>query len=59
MGRISKAVSEMNQRNNLRLDETVTNFMGGDSYRINPLDTLKMISASSIFGEPSYYRGSK
>ena len=32
--------------------------MGGDSYVINPLDTLKMISASSIFGEPSYYRGS-
>ena len=59
MSKISKAVSEMNQRNNLRLDETVTNFMGGDSYKINPLDTLKMISASSIFGEPSYYRGSK
>jgi hypothetical protein len=59
MGRISKAVSEMNQRNNLRLDETVINFMGGDSYKINPLDTLKMITASSIFGEPSYYRGSK
>lgn len=59
MSKISKAVSEMNQRNSLRLDETVTNFMGGDSYKINPLDTLKMISASSIFGEPSYYRGSK
>lgn len=59
MSKISKAVSEMNQRNNLRLDETVVNFMGGDSYKINPLDTLKMITASSIFGEPSYYRGSK
>ena len=34
----------------------VTNFMGGVSYTINPLDTLKMISASSIFGEPAYYR---
>lgn len=30
--------------------------MGGESFRINPLDTLKMITASSIFGEPSYYR---
>ena len=30
--------------------------MDGESYRINPLDTLKMITASSIFGEPSYYR---
>ena len=30
--------------------------MNGISYRINPVDTLKMISASSIFGEPQYYR---
>ena len=59
MSKISKAVSEMNQMNSLRLDETVTNYMGGDSYVINPLDTLKMITASSIFGEPAYYRGSR
>lgn len=39
-----------------RKSETVENFMGGESYRINPLDTLKMITASSVFGEPSYYR---
>ena len=36
--------------------KAVTNFMGGTSYEVNPLDTLKMISASSIFGEPQYYR---
>ena len=36
--------------------DKVMNFMGGVSFTINPLDTLKMISASSIFGEPSYYR---
>lgn len=59
MSKLSKAVSEINQINSLRLDETVKNFMGGDSYIINPLDTLKMITASSIFGEPSYYRDSK
>lgn len=59
MSKLSKAVSEMNQANSLRLDETVKNFMGGDSYVINPLDTLKMITASSIFGEPSYYRDGK
>ena len=59
MSKLSKAVSEMNQINSLRLDETVKNFMNGDSYVINPLDTLKMITASSIFGEPSYYRGGK
>lgn len=58
MSKMSKAVAEMREENELRLEETVTNFMGGESYIINPLDTLKMISASSIFGEPSYYRGS-
>lgn len=32
------------------------NFHGGISYRLSPLETLKMVSASSIFGEPQYYR---
>lgn len=59
MSKMSNAVKGMHEENVLRRDETVTNFMGGDSYKINPLDTLKMITASSIFGEPSYYRGSK
>ena len=59
MSKISKAADKVVETKKLRLDETVTNFMGGDSYTINPLDTLKMVSASSIFGEPSYYRGSK
>jgi len=34
----------------------VENFMGGTSYEINPLDTLRIVAASSIFGEPQYYR---
>ena len=34
----------------------VTNFMGGNSYVWNAMDTLKLVSASSIFGEPAYYR---
>jgi len=34
----------------------VTNFMGGGSYELDPLETLKMVTASSIFGEPQYYR---
>lgn len=62
MSKLSKAVSEMraeNQENKaLHMDEVVENFMGGENYKLNPLDTLKMISASSIFGEPSYYRDS-
>ena len=36
--------------------KAVTNYMGGVSYQVNPMDTLKLISASSIFGEPQYYR---
>ena len=59
MSKLSKAVKKMKENQKLRKEETVINFMGGDSYVINPLDTLKMISASSIFGEPSYYRDSK
>ena len=59
MGKISNAAKAVVEQNKLQSDKVVTNFMGGDSYTINPLDTLKMISASSIFGEPSYYRGSK
>ena len=37
-------------------DSSVTNFMGGTSYTLNPLETLKIVATSSIFGEPSYYR---
>ena len=34
----------------------ITNYMGGNSFEWNPLDTLRMVTASSIFGEPQYYR---
>ena len=34
----------------------VENFMGGTSYVLSPLNTLKIVAASSIFGEPQYYR---
>lgn len=57
---MSNAAKEMRreerQAQALRLDEAVGNFMGGTSYTVNPLDTLKMITASSIYGEPAYYR---
>ena len=56
MSKISKVVKVDKEKNELRLSETVTNFMGGDSYVINPLDTLKIVTSSSIFGEASYYR---
>ena len=37
-------------------DVIVENFMGGNSYKLSPVQTLKIVAASSIFGEPQYYR---
>lgn len=60
MSKMSKVVKETRKEEiQAQINEKnrkVTNFMGGDSFELNPLDTLKMISASSIFGEPAYYR---
>ena len=56
MSKLSSDVKKLREEASLRLDETEKNFMGGDSYKLNPLETLKMVSASSIFGEPQYYR---
>lgn len=55
MSKISNIVS-LNRKK--EIEKPVVNFMGGISYELNPLDTLKMISASSIFCEPQYYRDS-
>lgn len=35
---------------------TTTNFMGGNSYKLNPLQSLKIVSTSMICGEAQYYR---
>lgn len=32
------------------------NFMGGTSYGVSAVETMKMVTASSIMGEPQYYR---
>lgn len=45
--------SESNYRKHS--DERVLNYMDGISYIMNPLLTLEMVAASSIFGEPKYY----
>ena len=55
MSKISKVVKTNRE---VEIKKPVANFMGGVSYELNPLDTLKMISASSIFAEPQYYRNS-
>lgn len=59
MSKMSKAVKAERAKKELHLENAVENFMGGTSYKLDPLETLKMISASSIFGEPSYYRDSE
>lgn len=60
MSKITKAAKEkttfVKESKRLRLDETVENYMGGQSYTVDPIMRLKMVTASSIFGEPQYYR---
>ncbi|MBP5674361.1 MAG: hypothetical protein J6X49_18395 [Victivallales bacterium] len=53
MSRISRIVKEIEEK---KAQKAQVNFMGGISYGLNPLETLKMVAASSIFGEPQYYR---
>jgi hypothetical protein len=53
---VKKERSEQLQQKEMRAKKAVKNYMGGTSYEVNPLLTLKMITASSIFGEPQYYR---
>ena len=60
MSKLSNAVketrkNELQEKKNIETKKVV-NFMGGDSFELNALDTLKMVTTSSIFGEPSYYR---
>jgi hypothetical protein len=56
MSRLSKHSIKENVQNKKFAENAVTNFMGGNSYTLTPLDTLRIVSTSSIFGEPSYYR---
>lgn len=55
MSKVSKIAKSTSK---FKSEGKVVNFMGGVSYTVNPLETLKLISASSIFGEPQYYRKS-
>lgn len=56
MSTINKITKETIENRMKEKTKVVTNFMGGNSFEVNPIDTLKMITASSIFGEPAYYR---
>lgn len=56
MSKMSKEVRENRAEAKLH---RVTNFMGGSSFELTPLQTLRLVACSSIFGEPQYYRGTK
>ena len=56
MSRMTREVTAQRKETIMKEKNPVVNFMGGISYEWNPVDTLKMITASSVFGEPAYYR---
>lgn len=53
---LSKMTKIVKEEASDKLTKRVTNFMNGNSYELSPIETLKMVTASSIFGEPQYYR---
>ena len=56
---MSKLIRKVKETRWVEKTGAEVNYMGGISYKINPLDTLKMVTASSIFAEPQYYRDGK
>ena len=56
---MSKLIRKVKETRWVEKTGAEANYMGGISYKINPLDTLKMVTASSIFAEPQYYRDGK
>jgi len=47
------------QTSNSMTETAVTNFMGGKSYKLNPLQSLQIVCTSMICGESQYYRANK
>ena len=56
MSKLSPSADKRSATINEHRKTSVTNFMGGNSFELSPLDTLRIVAASSIFGEPKYYR---
>jgi hypothetical protein len=56
MSRLSKHSTKKAVETRKFSETAVENFMGGTSYEMSPLQALKIVAASSIFGEPQYYR---
>jgi hypothetical protein len=59
MSRLSHSLKAARENAALKQDQIVTNYMGGQCYKLDPLQTLRIIASSSIFMEPSYYRPGK
>ena len=53
MNKLTKSVKD---NRTAEKTKAVVNYMGDTSYELSALETLKMVTASSIFGEPQYYR---
>lgn len=56
MSKLSKHADKTRSLISSHSSEVVENFMAGNSYKLTPLSTLRIVAASSIFGEPQYYR---
>ena len=56
MSRLTSYSEKRTADSNEVYSTAVENFMGGNSFTVSPLATLKIVTASSIFGEPQYYR---
>lgn len=53
-------MTKLSKKVNSKISKSAeVNYMGGTSYKLSSLETLKMVLASSIFGEPKYYIPSK
>jgi hypothetical protein len=53
---MSKMSTTVKERRSVEKTKKQTNFMGGTSYGLSAVETMKMVTASSIMGEPQYYR---
>ena len=53
---LSKSKEKMDSSTILESGAETTNFMGGKSYKLNPLQSLQVVCTSMICGESQYYR---
>lgn len=58
MSKLSAFSKKSTAQENAARVTAVENFMGGTSFKLNPIDTLKIVASSGIFGEMQYYRES-